>query len=74
MAKKEGDLKRLYRYDIYTEKDKNKPVEFVSLSDIRNTFTSTSARVIGGYLKEGIVTSILDKEKVPNKIAMLLKS
>lgn len=52
----------------------DKPYEFIGLNDIRYGYDNTGARIIGGYMKEGLTTSIIDKEKETSDTSKLLRA
>ena len=52
----------------------DKPYSYVGLNDIRYGYDNTGARIIGGYMKEGITTAIIDKEKETSDTSRLLRA
>ena len=52
----------------------DKPYSFVGLNDIRYGYDNTGARIIGGYMKEGITTAIIDQEKETSDTSRLLRA
>lgn len=53
---------------------KDKSLAYVGLNDIRYGFDNTGARLIGGYFKEGIVTSIVNPETKTSLTSQILRS
>lgn len=49
-----------------------KPI-YVGMSDIRYGYSNTGSRMIGGYLKDGMIASIVDPETVPSKSIEVLR-
>lgn len=52
---------------------KGKPA-YVGLNDVRYGFDNTGARLIGGYFKDGIVSSIVDPERKTSETSKILRS
>lgn len=58
----------------YHRQTVDKPYSYVGLNDIRYGYDNTGARIIGGYMKEGIVTAIIDKEKETSDTSRILRA
>lgn len=58
----------------YHRQTLDKPYSYVGLNDIRYGYDNTGARIIGGYMKEGIVTAIIDKEKETSDTSRILRA
>lgn len=58
----------------YHRQTVDKPYSFVGLNDIRYGYDNTGARIIGGYMKEGIVTAIIDQEKETSDTSRILRA
>jgi len=56
----------------HTKDPSNREVEFVGLSDIFYSYSSTGSKLIGGYFKYGVVNAIVKQEKTSSGTTKVL--
>ena len=75
IARDRSDKSKLYRYSLKTQKDINNiPVNYIGLGDKYYSYNNTASKLVGSYLKKGIVSSLVTPEKKTTNIARLLKA
>lgn len=61
--------KKLY----YRQVNADGPISYVGLNNIIYGYTNTISRIMGGYMKEGIVTSVVDPETETTALSNMLR-
>lgn len=70
-----GDEEKFYKEVLKNPGDDNKYIErFIGLKDPFFSFDSTASGIIGGYLEEGMIGSIMQPETKPTVIGEILKA
>lgn len=66
----------IYYKDIIKKKDEvyNIRPSFVGMSDIFSSLDDTFSKIIGGYMRQGLVNAIMDPEKRSSDISKILRS
>lgn len=67
------DKNIFYRNVVKSNKNKE-PYAFVGLSNIYYSYKDTGSKLVGNYLRLGIDSALINKEKEPSKVNALLRS
>jgi len=66
---------KLISYREYLSKGKGKgSPEYVGISNIYYSYNNTLAKVMGGYMQQGVTTAIVHKEEKTSKVSGLLRA
>jgi len=73
IGRDEKDKTIQYRQVIKSSTD-TRPISYVGLSNVYYSFDNTLSKVLGGYMQQGVTTSIVNKEKKTTTVSSLLRS
>lgn len=74
ISRSPNNSKQYFKETIKTESDKLKTPSYVGMSDIYDSLDDTVAKTIGGYLRQGIINSIVEPEKRSSDVSTILRS
>lgn len=74
IGRNRNDTKKYIRQTIKSKDDiTEKSMKFISLSNITEGYNNTISKITGAYLKEGIVSAIVDPETQESDLTKILK-